>query len=88
MAIIHVAAECFPMAKVGGLADVVGALPKYQSNNTELAEVIMPFYNLPFNKENSFTEIYVGEVPLNGNNYTYKIMYSKVCMRFLKPILF
>jgi glycogen synthase len=30
MKVIHLSVECFPVAKVGGLADVVGALPKYQ----------------------------------------------------------
>lgn len=32
MKIIHVSAECYPIAKIGGLADVVGALPKYQQD--------------------------------------------------------
>jgi len=27
MEIIHVSAECYPVAKAGGLGDVVGALP-------------------------------------------------------------
>ena len=31
MEIIHVSAECYPVAKAGGLGDVVGALPKYQT---------------------------------------------------------
>ena len=32
MEILHVSAECYPYAKAGGLADVVGALPKYQQD--------------------------------------------------------
>ncbi len=74
MAIIHVAAECFPVAKVGGLADVVGALPKFQNKNNQKAEVIMPFYNLPFTQKNKFKEIYKGEVPINGTNYTFRVV--------------
>ena len=31
MHVIHTSAECYPVAKAGGLADVVGALPKYQN---------------------------------------------------------
>ena len=31
MKVFHLSVECFPIAKVGGLADVVGALPKYQN---------------------------------------------------------
>jgi starch synthase len=54
MNIIHISAECFPVAKVGGLADVVGALPKYQSTSTTKAQVIMPFYDNAFSKNNSF----------------------------------
>jgi starch synthase len=30
MEIFHISAECYPVA-MGGLADVVGALPKYQN---------------------------------------------------------
>ena len=74
MAIIHVAAECFPVAKVGGLADVVGALPKYQNKTNEKAKVIMPFYNLPYTNKHTFTTIYEDELPLNGSNYTFKVL--------------
>lgn len=44
MQIVHISFECFPIAKVGGLADVVGALPKYQNELGHDAIVLMPFY--------------------------------------------
>ena len=48
MKIVHVAAECYPFAKVGGLADVVGALPKYQNLLNNDAFVVLPMYRKPF----------------------------------------
>ena len=42
MQLLHVGAECFPIAKVGGLADVVGALPKYQRSKKMKTNVAMP----------------------------------------------
>ena len=48
MEIIHISAECYPMAKAGGLADVVGALPKYQQALGHTAKVIMPMYRTKF----------------------------------------
>ena len=74
MAIIHVAAECFPVAKVGGLADVVGALPKYENKKGKKTEVIMRFYNLPFTQKNKFKEVFEGEIPINSKNYTFKVL--------------
>ena len=56
MKILHISAECYPIAKVGGLADVVGALPKYQNSKTVISQVIMPFYDNKFTKENKYSE--------------------------------
>lgn len=44
MRILFVSAECYPAAKVGGLADVVGALPKYLREHHVPCDVIMPKY--------------------------------------------
>jgi starch synthase len=48
MEIIHVSAECYPVAKAGGLGDVVGALPKYQAAMGHIAKVVMPMYRTKF----------------------------------------
>ena len=45
MIVLHVSAECYPMAKAGGLGDVVGALPKYQKKMGDESMVVMPMYD-------------------------------------------
>ena len=42
------AAECYPVAKAGGLGDVVGALPKYHQKLGHIAKVVMPMYRTKF----------------------------------------
>ncbi|RKS53931.1 starch synthase [Gillisia mitskevichiae] len=74
MKIIHISAECFPIAKVGGLADVVGALPKYQNNVTTISQVVMPFYNNKFTQENKFKSIYKGILKLGTDSIDFKIL--------------
>ena len=48
MEILHVTAECYPVAKAGGLGDVVGALPKYLKAAGHIAKVVMPMYRTKF----------------------------------------
>lgn len=74
MNILHISAECYPIAKVGGLADVVGALPKYQKKLGEEASVIMPYYNIPFVKAHSFDTVHKGTLVLGTENYSYTIL--------------
>jgi len=73
MNITHISAECYPIAKVGGLADVVGALPKYLNNKTTKAQVIMPFYNNTYTKSNRFKTIYESQVGLGDHSFVFKI---------------
>lgn len=77
MNIVHMSAECYPIAKVGGLADVVGALPKYQNNPKVLSQVIMPFYDNKFANENSFSTIYKSTLILGDTSYDFKILTLK-----------
>lgn len=77
MNIIHVSAECYPVAKVGGLADVVGALPKYQNSSQISSQVIMPFYDNKFTQENTFSSIYESELKLGEAVFKYKILKLK-----------
>jgi starch synthase len=74
MNIIHISAECYPVAKVGGLADVVGALPKYQNSSSIKSQVIMPFYDNKFTQENSFSSVYNGELLLGNTSLVFKVL--------------
>lgn len=73
MKIVHISAECYPVAKVGGLADVVGALPKYQNDAGFLSEVIMPFYDNKFTKEANFSVVFTSKLNLGKQEYSYQI---------------
>ena len=43
--IVMMASECVPYAKTGGLADVVGALPKELKKMGHDVKIIMPKYS-------------------------------------------
>ncbi len=73
MNIIHISAECYPAAKVGGLADVVGALPKYQNITGNNAMVIMPHYYSKFRTENQYKKVYSSSAKMNHHNYPFDI---------------
>jgi starch synthase len=64
MVIVHVSAECYPMAKAGGLGDVVGALPKYQKKMGDESMVVMPMYKTPFLEKNEWDVHFKGKANL------------------------
>lgn len=74
MNVLHISAECYPVAKVGGLADVVGALPKYQRKLNVTSNVVMPFYNNTFTQNNSFEIVHKDKLTLGYDTLNCKIL--------------
>ena len=77
MEIFHIGAECYPVAKVGGLADVVGALPKYQNKSGHSVRVVIPCYDTKFIKENEFECVYKAYVKLGNFNFPFNVLKEK-----------
>ena len=74
MEIIHVSAECYPVAKAGGLGDVVGALPKYQCKAGHFAKVVMPMYRSKFLSNNDWDVDYQGTTNLGDYFFNYTVI--------------
>lgn len=77
MEIIHVSAECYPVAKAGGLGDVVGALPIYQNNSGEIAKVVMPMYRTKFLYEHEWEVTHKGNAHLGNSWFEYTVIKEK-----------
>ncbi|RAJ08414.1 starch synthase [Chitinophaga skermanii] len=74
MEILHVSAECYPAAKVGGLADVVGALPKYQVHEGAISKVVIPAYRTKFFHEQHFEIVHQGGVWIGRDWYHFNVL--------------
>ncbi|MCH5598675.1 glycogen synthase [Niabella ginsengisoli] len=77
MEIVHVSAECYPMAKAGGLGDVVGALPKYQNELGHVAKVVMPMYRTKFLYDNEWELVHEGGQALGNHWFKYSVIKEK-----------
>ena len=77
MEIIHVSAECYPVAKAGGLADVVGALPKYQQRAGHFAKVVMPMHRTKFLYEHEWVVDHKGHFSMGPHEFDYTIIREK-----------
>lgn len=77
MKIVHVSAECYPMAKAGGLADVVGALPKYQNRLGHQAIVVMPMHRTSYLIRHHWQTIYKGSFQFGGQLIEFTIIKEK-----------
>ena len=74
MEIIHVSAECYPVAKAGGLGDVVGALPKYQCKAGHIAKVVMPMYKTRFLYTNDWEVDFKGRTNMGDYFFDYTVI--------------
>ncbi|GAB2807425.1 glycogen synthase GlgA [Ferruginibacter profundus] len=74
MEILHVTAECYPYAKAGGLADVAGALPKYQNDLGHIAKVVMPMHRTKFLLENEWDTVHKGSFVMGQYYFDYTII--------------
>jgi starch synthase len=77
MEIIHVSAECYPVAKAGGLGDVVGALPKYQAEMGHVVKVVMPMYRTKFLYNNDWELVHEGGQQLGDHGFNYAVIKEK-----------
>jgi len=77
MKIFHLSAECYPVAKVGGLGDVVGALPKYLNNAGLDTSVVMPYYDRKFTRENQFDVVFEASSKLGDRRYEFQVLKEK-----------
>ncbi|MET0244632.1 MAG: glycogen synthase [Flavitalea sp.] len=77
MEILHVSAECYPVAKAGGLGDVVGALPKYLNNLGHTAKVVMPMYRTKFLYANEWEVVHKGGSNLGNWFFEFTVIKEK-----------
>ena len=74
MHILHVSAECYPVAKAGGLGDVAGALPKYLNKEGHHAKMVMPMYRTRFLHTHEWEVIHKGYNNLGDYHFDYTII--------------
>jgi starch synthase len=77
MEIVHVSAECYPYAKVGGLADVVGSLPAYQQQLGHIAKVVVPMHRTNFLYEHEWNVEHKGGFHMGDMHLDYTIIKEK-----------
>lgn len=74
MEIVHISAECYPVAKAGGLADVVGALPGFQQQLGHVTKVIMPMYRTDFLYKNEWKVVHKAGANLGHSWFDFTVI--------------
>lgn len=73
MKVLHISTECYPAAKAGGMADVVGALPNYLPKFDIEASVIIPKYKNKWISSQKWKTIRSFYLQLGTTNYVCNI---------------
>jgi len=73
MEVLHISAECYPAAKTGGLADVVGALPKYLQAVGISSAAVIPRYRLPWIDQRRWEPVHIGAVRVDWRHVGYSV---------------
>lgn len=74
MEILHVSAECYPVAKAGGLGDVAGALPLYLNRAGHVAKLVMPMYRTKFLYSHEWEVVHKGYSNLGSRGFEFTVI--------------
>ncbi|TSB45822.1 glycogen synthase [Alkalicoccobacillus porphyridii] len=84
--IVHVATECTPFYKTGGLADVIGSLPQaLKSSGDDLTVILPKFKQLPKQWSDQLTEIATLTVWVKWRKHlcsVYRLNHQDICYLF------
>ena len=72
--VLHISTECYPVAKAGGMGDVVGALPVYSKKAGMEASVIIPKYDLPWFRDKQFKTVFEGGYFVDDSEQKFSIL--------------
>lgn len=75
--VLHISTECYPAAKAGGMADVVGSLPKYQGDHGWHPIVVTPRYDLPWYEQHTLRETYAGSFEIENKITIFEVYRAK-----------
>ncbi|MBK7524389.1 MAG: glycogen/starch synthase [Saprospiraceae bacterium] len=75
MKVLFASAECYPVAKVGGLADVVGSLPKYLQKAGVETHVVIPGYLMPWFDNKLYKIVHYGHYNTPHETIYFEVRY-------------
>ncbi len=74
MQVVHISFECYPVAKAGGLADVVGSLPKYLQQFGVESWVVMPHFDIEWVRNHQLEVVHEGFTRIGNERFRYRVL--------------